>query len=172
MIKIGFTRRYAKQKEPMTFLEIAKQVISKRDETEFIYIGDGEFQEQMQEWIINNNLTDKIHMLGFRNDSAEIVGVFDVYLSTALYEGLPYSMIEAMRAGVPIIATDCIGNNELVFEGINGHMFPVGDIGRGVKCLTFQIENEVIKKENVRDTFCKTFSLNCMLDGIMRLYAG
>lgn len=168
---VGFTGRCAKQKDPMTFLEIAKQVISRRDDTEFIYIGDGELQEQMQDWIINNNLTDKIHMLGFRNDSAEIVGVFDVYLSTALYEGLPYSMIEAMRAGVPIIATDCIGNNELVFEGINGHLFPVGDIESGVKCLLFQIENEVIIAENVRDTFSKTFSLNCMLDGAKRLYA-
>ena len=168
---VGFTGRCAKQKDPMTFLEIAKQVISRRDDTEFIYIGDGELQEQMQDWIINNNLTDKIHMLGFRNDSAEIVGVFDVYLSTALYEGLPYSMIEAMRAGVPIIATDCIGNNELVFEGINGHLFPIGDIESGVKCLLFQIENEVIIAENVRDTFSKTFSLNCMLDGAKRLYA-
>ena len=167
---VGFTGRCAKQKDPMTFLEIAKQVITKRDDTEFIYIGDGELQEQMQEWIINNNLTDKIHMLGFRNDSAEIVGAFDVYLSTALYEGLPYSMIEAMRAGVPIIATDCIGNNELVLEGINGHLFPLGDENRGFVLILKQIDYKEITVNMVINTFKSEFSLKRMIEKISNIY--
>ena len=154
----------------MTFLEIAKQVISRREDTEFIYIGDGELQEQMQDWIINNNLTDKIHMLGFRNDSAEIVGAFDVYLSTALYEGLPYSMIEAMRAGVPIIATDCIGNNELVFENVNGMMFPKGNAEAATGLIQRQIGEQVISSEEVKETFIQEFSLNNMISKLIEIY--
>ena len=167
---VGFTGRCAKQKDPMTFLEIARQVISRRDDTEFIYIGDGELQEQMQDWIINNNLTDKIHMLGFRNDSAEIVGAFDVYLSTALYEGLPYSMIEAMRAGVPIIATDCVGNNELVIEGNNGRLFQIGDNDKAEKLILNQIENKEIGVEAVIETFKRNYSIDNMMSILTKIY--
>ena len=167
---VGFTGRCAKQKDPMTFLEIAKQVISRRDDTEFIYIGDGELQEQMQDWIINNNLTGKIHMLGFRNDSAEIVGAFDVYLSTALYEGLPYSMIEAMRAGVPIIATDCVGNNELVIEENNGRLFQIGDNDKAEKLILNQIENKEIGVEAVIETFKRNYSIDNMISILTKIY--
>lgn len=167
---VGFTGRCAKQKDPMTFLEIAKQVIAKREDTEFLYIGEGELQDQMQGWIDQNNLTDKIHMLGFRSDSAEIVGALDIYLSTALYEGLPYSMIEAMRAGVPIIATDCVGNNELVFEGVNGFLFPIGNISRAYLLVINQLMYRSICEKGVREAFFKEFSLTKMIKELERLY--
>ena len=109
-------------------------------------------------------------MLGFRNDSAEIVGAFDVYLSSALYEGLPYSMIEAMRAGVPIIATDCIGNNELVFEGDNGWMYPVKNVAKGAELVVKQIDNEIIQSDKVIATFNLKFSLTRMLENVEREY--
>ena len=169
---VGFTGRCTKQKDPMTFLEIAKQVIAKRNDTEFLYIGDGELQEQMQAWIEGNKLSEKIHMLGFRNDSSEIVGALDIYLSTALYEGLPYSMIEAMRAGVPIIATNCVGNNELVFEGNNGMMFPIGDVETACRLIERQINEQVIATEKVRDTFMKEFSLDTMMSKLVKIFGG
>lgn len=167
---VGFTGRCAKQKDPMTFLKIAKQVIDVRDDVEFLYIGDGDLEDSMREWIEQNKLSEKIHMLGFRNDSAEIVGAFDIYLSTALYEGLPYSMIEAMRAGIPIIATNCIGNNELIFEGINGLLFPIRDIESGRNCIISQIENKLISRENVSSTYASVFSIEKMIDSLQKVY--
>lgn len=94
----------------------------------------------------------------------------DLYLSTALYEGLPYSMIEAMRAGVPIIATDTVGNNELVFEGINGMMFPVKDIDKAVQLIEKQMSEHVIDNRVVRETFKKDFSMEKMLMETERIY--
>ena len=176
---VGFTGRCAKQKDPMTFLKIAKQVISLRDDVEFLYIGDGDLEDSMKEWIEQHQLSEKIHMLGFRNDSAEIVGALDIYLSTVCRcsltylpknEGLPYSMIEAMRAGVPIIATNCIGNNELVFERINGLLFPVRDIESGSKCIISQIENKLISRENAVSTYASVFSVEKMMDSLQRVY--
>ena len=154
---VGFTGRCAKQKDPMTFLKIAKQVISLRDDVEFLYIGDGDLEDSMKEWIEQHQLS-------------EIVGALDIYLSTALYEGLPYSMIEAMRAGVPIIATNCIGNNELVFERINGLLFPVRDIESGSKCIISQIENKLISRENAVSTYASVFSVEKMMDSLQRVY--
>lgn len=167
---VGVTARCAKQKDPFTFLKIAEKVVSARQNIEFVYIGDGELYDKMCQWIQERRLEDKIHMLGFRSDAARIVGALDLYLSTALYEGLPYSMIEAMRAGVPIIATDVVGNNELVIDGENGFLFKGRDINVGGRFVIRQIEEQLIVKENVIKTFVEKFSLNRMIEKTMGVY--
>lgn len=169
-ILIGVTARLAKQKDPMTFLRIAKNVTQREQRAEFIYIGDGELEGEMREWIGKNSLQDKIHLMGFRNDASVLVDMLDIYLSTALYEGLPYSMIEAMRVGVPIIATDVVGNNELVTEGVNGMLFPAQDAEAGVECIMKQINNKVIDRNRVRTTFEQKYSSEVMLNEIERLF--
>ena len=167
---VGVTARCAQQKDPMTFLNIAEKIIAKMQNVEFIYIGDGPMQQEMKQWITEKNLENKIHMLGFRTDAAEIVGVLDIYLSTALYEGLPYSMIEAMRAGIPLIATDVVGNNEIVADGINGILFPAKDIKAGANAVIRQIEAEQIKKKNVVKSFEERYSLKHMLNSTEYIY--
>lgn len=167
---VGVTARCAKQKDPFTFLKIAEKTVHRNSDIEFAYIGDGELQEEMNKWIMEHELEQKIHMLGFRTDAAMIVGAFDLYLSTALYEGLPYSMIEAMRAGVPIIATDTVGNNELVFNGINGKLFAVGDVDRASELILEQYEKNNIMREKVKETFISEFSLDAMMDKVNEVY--
>ena len=167
---VGVTARCARQKDPVTFLTIAEKVVNDRDDVEFIYIGDGELMEQMQKYVIEHVLQEKVHLLGFRSDASRIVGALDVYLSTALYEGLPYSMIEAMRAGVPIIATDTVGNNELVVDGENGRLFPVGDSETGVSLVMEQIEHSAIKSETVRRSYQKDYALSEMIKRISSVY--
>ncbi len=132
-ILIGVTARVVEQKDPVTFMKIAKRIVEQESRAEFIYIGNGEMEQEIKAWIKNEHLEKKIHMLGFRNDASVLVSMFDIYLSSALYEGLPYSVIEAMRARVPIIATDVVGNNELVIDGVNGMLFPVGNVEKGSK---------------------------------------
>lgn len=168
---VGVTARCAPQKDPFTFLKIAEKVVQRNSNIEFIYIGDGEFYEEMDKWIVERGLGRKIHMLGFCSDAAVIVGAFDLYLSTSLYEGLPYSMIEAMRAGVPIIATDTVGNNELVFEGINGRLFSIGDVDRASKLVLEQYEKNNITQENVKETFKREFSIDAMMNKLNEVYA-
>lgn len=167
---VGVTARCAKQKDPMTFLRIAESVIYQTTDVEFIYIGDGPMQQEMENWIKSRKLEERIHMLGFRTDASEIVGALDIYLSTALYEGLPYSMIEAMRAGVPIIATDVVGNNELVFNHLNGRMFPVANVKEAISLIEAQLNSNAIQSKSVKETFAKEFSLNSMMRKIEKIY--
>ena len=167
---VGVTARCEHQKDPYTFLKIAEAVVHLYEEIEFVYIGDGVMQAEMCDWINEHELNSKIHMLGFRVDAAFIVGALDIYLSTALYEGLPYSMIEAMRAGVPIIATDTVGNNELVFEGINGRMFKIRDVSKACELIIEQYKNQYIKTQDVKRTFEKRFSTENMMENLNKIY--
>lgn len=167
---VGVTARCALQKDPFTFLEIAKETVNRNSNIEFVYIGDGDLQEKMLQWIKDHRLESKIHMLGFRTDAALIVGAFDLYLSTALYEGLPYSMIEAMRAGVPIIATDTVGNNELVFDSINGRLFSIEDVAEASRLILEQYEKRNITQEKVKETFIREFSIEAMMSKVNKVY--
>ena len=167
---VGVTARCARQKDPMTFLAVAEKVVKERNDVEFLYIGDGEMMGDMEAFVEDHKLQSKVHLLGFRSDASRIVGILDIYLSTALYEGLPYSMIEAMRAGVPIIATDTVGNKELVVEGENGKMFQIGAVKDAVNLITSQFEHGEITSENVRLTFNNIFLLDNMINGLNAVY--
>ena len=167
---VGVTARCAEQKDPFTFLEIAEMIVRKYEDIEFIYIGDGPLESAMRKWIDECQLNDKIHMLGFRKDASKIVSILDIYLSTALYEGLPYSMIEAMRAGIPIIATNVVGNNELVVHNVNGFMFDVKDVQDAVALIEKQFINKIIKKEQVINAWIESFSLEKMIEKLTKLY--
>lgn len=169
-ILVGVTARCAEQKDPFTFLRIAEGVISKRSGIEFIYIGDGPLEEEMKKWVENKKLGNKIHMLGFRENASMLVNILDIYLSTSLYEGLPYSMIEAMRAGVPIIATDVTGNNELVVNGVNGLLFDIKDIETGVRLIVEQIDKQLIERKNVRQLYHEKYSVETMLNQLTKVY--
>lgn len=168
---IGVTARCAKQKDPMTFLRIAERVVSETANVEFIYIGDGPLQQEMKVWIEDRGLGDRIHLFGFRMDASEMVGALDIYLSTAQYEGLPYSMIEATRAGVPIIATDVVGNNEIVFSSINGMMFSAKDIQNAVLLIHKQLTEKVIKSKQAKEIFFRKFLLSSMIKKTSLIYS-
>lgn len=167
---VGVTARCADQKDPFTFLRIAEQVVKKYRDVEFIYIGDGPLEEKMKNWITERKLSNQIHMLGFRNNASILVSILDIYLSTALYEGLPYSMIEAMRAGVPIIATNVVGNNELVVHNVNGFMFDIKDVQYATTLIEQQIIKKTIRSEQVINAWKELFSLEKMMEKLTRLY--
>ncbi len=169
---VGVTARCARQKDPMTFLKIAEQVVKERPDVEFLYNGDGEMMEEMKRFVEEHGLQDAVHLSGFQSDAGRMVGALDVYLSTALYEGLPYSMMEAMRAGVPVVATDAVGNHELVVDGVNGKLFPIGDVKKGAEILLEQLEKGFIQPERVREAFRGDYSLAVMMDGLKAVYGG
>ena len=120
-----------------------------------------------------NGETDHVHLLGYRDDAERIVTAFDVYLLTSLYEGLPYSLVESLRAGVPIVATNVTGSNEVVRPGVNGYLFEVGDVEDGAR----QVERIISERSRggfspdaVRGTYLDRFTSACMLDSVQQSY--
>ena len=122
VVVIGNNARMSEQKNPMFFMEIAQKMIRQNANWHFVWAGDGQLMPLFQSFIKQNGLEKNIHLLGERPDSETIVIAYDIVLTTSQYEGLPYAPIEAMRAGVPILATNVVGNSELVIEGKNGYL--------------------------------------------------
>jgi len=89
-------------------------------------IGDGPERDRLIWYRDQWKLSDCVHFLGHRNDAAELIPGFDVLLSTSAYEGQSNTILEAMAAGIPVIATDIPGNRDLVADGETGLLVPDG----------------------------------------------
>jgi len=73
-------------------------------------------------------LTDRVVFLGFRDDVPKILRAMDIFVLPSYREGLPVSVMEAMAAGLPVIASDIRGCREEVIDGVTGILVPPGDV--------------------------------------------
>lgn len=172
-IVVGVIARLNKQKDPDTFIDIAKFVLSKYDKVKFIYVGDGELYNHINDRINKLNLNKNIILTGFRKDTEDILDIFDIFLTTALYEGMPYALIEASRAKLPIIATNITGNNEIVKNNENGYLFNRYDIeDESLKIINIiKDKNKLLEMSNKSYEFFENdFTINIMIDKYEKLY--
>lgn len=167
---IGVTARLVEQKDSMTFARIAEKVIRRNPSVHFAYIGDGPYHEQVVKFCREQGIEGNFHLLGYRADAELVVSAFDVYLLTSLYEGFPYSPVEALRAGVPVVATRTTGNTEIVIPHENGLMFPVRDAEAGAKAIE-EVLSTTYDSDMVRKTFLEKFTVSTMLTRIQEEYS-
>lgn len=89
-----------------------------------LIVGDGPCRQELERQIIEEGLQQNVRMLGQRNDIPDLLNLCDCFVLSSRSEGLSCSIIEAMAAGLPVIATDVGGNSELVVHGENGYIVP------------------------------------------------
>jgi len=163
--------RFNPQKNITAMLEIAQKLSDDKD-IMFIIIGDGEEKSKVEK-IISECKIDNVKLLGYQKNINEYLLASDIFLSTSLWEGLPYSLIEATRAGIPIVASDVTGNNEVVFNKHNGYLFQVDDIDSAAKLLKkLRCSNSTLKAygQNSKRVFKEHFILQNMLNKLEEVY--
>ena len=107
------------QKDPVRFAQIAKSVLAQRDDVEFIWVGDGE--ESGKQVLIDAG----VKVLGWKTPDEVKVLLQNsrYYLSTALWEGMPVSPIEAMLSGCVAVLSNCAGNVDIIESNKTGFIF-------------------------------------------------
>jgi glycosyltransferase involved in cell wall biosynthesis len=105
-----------------------------RDDVHLLVIGDGPHRDRLRKFRDQVRIRDKVHFLGECGDVSRLVPHFDVLWSTGAYEGQANSILEAMAAGVPVVATDIPGTRELVEHETTGYLVPVGDRAEVTRC--------------------------------------
>jgi len=109
-IIIGTIGRISPQKNPELFNQIALSF----PDIKFVWIGEGELNTKLTS--LNINITGWLN----KRQVLNITNTFSIYIQTSLWEGLPFTILEAMSLGKPIVATDVIGNKDAVKNGVNG----------------------------------------------------
>ncbi|MEE8451109.1 MAG: glycosyltransferase [Thermoguttaceae bacterium] len=97
-----------------------------RDDVHLLIVGDGPHRNRLRKFRDQVDIRDKVHFLGHRNDVARIMPHFDLLLSTSAYGGQSGAVMEAMAAGVPVVATDTRGTRDLVQHDRTGYLVPIG----------------------------------------------
>ena len=112
--------RFSDQKDQSTLLHAAAQ-LSDLD-FRLVLVGDGPNMERDQALAAELDLDDKVEFLGSRDDVNEIYTGMHVFVLCTNYEGLPLSIMEAMRAGLPVVATNVSGVAEEIDDGETGFL--------------------------------------------------
>jgi glycosyltransferase involved in cell wall biosynthesis len=149
---IGNIAGLTNQKDIFTFIDVAKK-IKEQDTTKqnikFIIIGDGPLKKDLIDYAKTNNLTDEIYFIGFRNNVADLLPEFDIFLNTSITEGLPLTIYEAFACKVPVVATKAGGIQEIVINGETGFLANIKDASMlsdyVLKILSDSFVNEYIK---------------------------
>lgn len=124
-IKIRMIGRLTSQKNHELFLEIAGKLIPKYSNLEFAILGAGIHDDLFPEihaYLNNNNLTDKVSIERWGNSatSERFLAETDIYIMTSVFEGLPFSLLEAMSLGIPCVVTKVDGNTDVINNNENG----------------------------------------------------
>lgn len=116
------------QKAPEDFVAVAKQVCEVVPEARFVLIGDGDLRPRIESLIKQSGLHNRLHLAGWRRDVSTVMKVFDAFLLTSHWEGLPRVLLEARTIGLPVVATRVGGVEEVIVQGRHGWLSDAGHI--------------------------------------------
>lgn len=169
-LKIVTLSRFDYQKNMDSMYKIAKHWIGS-DKVRFIWVGDGEDRARLETMANKENVP--ISFVGFSKEPMKYLKDSDLYLSTSRFEGLPYALIEAASVGLPIIASDVTGNNEVVTNGYNGYLFEKEDDAVNLvnRIINKEIDYSLLSKNSIK-FFRDNFTESKMLNSIVKLYEG
>ncbi len=122
---IGAVGRLWPQKRVKELIWAADQLKCVRDDVHLLIVGDGPLRSSLERYRRLNEVEDRVHFLGARNDVPRLMPHFDVVWLASGYEGQSNAIMEAMAAGVPVVATDIPSNRELVIPGETGYLTPL-----------------------------------------------
>ncbi len=129
MVFIGIIAELTKNKGFTYLIEALNQIKSKMQNSKFrvVIIGEGEDRLTLENMIAHYGLAKIIFLPGFLPDASRYLSAFDLAVLPSIKEGLPYAILEAMAAGVPVVATRVGGIPDLVIHGKTGLLVPPKD---------------------------------------------
>jgi len=134
---VGCIARLAPVKDHATLLRAVQLVAAKWPRLHLLLVGDGESRRELESLATQLGIGDRVHFAGFRANEPNLHHLFDVSALTSLSEGFPNSLVEAMAAGRPVIAT-AVGGNVDAVRPETGFLVPVGapaDVASAVERL-------------------------------------
>jgi glycosyltransferase involved in cell wall biosynthesis len=148
-IKIVTVGRFVRQKDYDTALKSFSNLVERNRDRKFKYfiVGYGPLEDEVREMAERLNLADNIRIFINPPDIQDILKSSDIFLSTSLFEGVSNSIMEALVAGLPVVATDVGDNSFLVKNGHNGYLVPCRDVDSIVEKLEHLSVSQEVRNE-------------------------
>lgn len=126
-LTLGTVAIFSEQKGFVYLLDSAAKVVNVLPKARFILVGDGPLRQELENKVRSMRLDSRVLFTGLRTDVQELLLTFDVFLMSSLWEGMALTLLEAMAAGKPVIATDVGDSSMIVKNGITGYLVPPKD---------------------------------------------
>lgn len=124
---IGVVARLQPEKGVASFLEAAARISRISPEARFLVVGDGPLREELLAFAKRDGVRERVRFLGYRADARALIGLLDVLVVPSLTEGSPLIVLEAMAAGVPVVASAVGGIPDQVRHGEEALLVPPND---------------------------------------------
>ena len=171
---IGIIARLVPIKDHSTFLEAASILHRSRSDVRFLVIGDGELRARLEQQAHALGLDACVHFLGWQHELGPIYADLDLVVLSSLNEGTPVSVIEAMAAALPVVATSVGGVPDLVADGKTGLLVPPKD-ARTLSAAMETLLNDADRRREMghlgREAVYPMYSDTALIDRMDRLYS-
>ncbi len=161
-----FVARMQYEKDHDTVLRALAQVPRAR----LLLVGDGERRPALQELARSLGIAERVHFLGRRPDVDRLLKLACLYVHSSHYEGFGIAAVEAMAAGLPVVASDVPGLSEVV--GSAGLLFPQGDAGALARHINAVLASDELRQKLARASLqrAQEFSIERSVDSYLDIY--
>lgn len=169
-VKIIMVARFDEPKQQERLVACFAKISS--DSAELILVGDGPNLCKVQEIVKDLGLVDRVVFTGDRDDVDRLLADAHIFVLLSDYEGLPISIIEAMRAGLPVIASNVGGIPEEVMDGVSGFLVTT-DRSEIVDKLNVTIASPALRSQMGtvgREIYMNKLYINLMIEKTIRVY--
>jgi glycosyltransferase involved in cell wall biosynthesis len=169
-VRVGMVARFDQQKDHATLLRALARLRHKDWRLHLIGGGDRSAAVRMASTL---GLLDRIEFVGESSIVPDLLAGLDVFCLISRWEGFPRSILEAMRASLPVIASDVAGVQESVEQGVTGYVVPVGDDRRLAQRLGELIDSPGLRMamgKRARSRFESSFTIEHMLRPTLGVY--
>ncbi len=175
-IRIITVGRFVKQKDYATALKAFNNLLLKNGRIKLAYyiVGYGPLEKKIRKLVRRLEIDDKVKIFLNPPDIHGILNSCDIFLSTSLFEGVSNSIMEAMAAGLPVVATNVGDNSYLVKDGFNGYLVPCRDIDKIVEKMELLSHSQTTRKDFGRNSLTlikREFSNEKMLENYLKLFS-
>jgi glycosyltransferase involved in cell wall biosynthesis len=172
---VGYVGRLAVQKGIVYLLQAAQQVLASNENVLFVLVGEGDLDRSTRQRAESLGIEGQVLLTGYRTDIPQVLAALDVFVLPSLYEGMPYTLMEAMAAGRAVVATDVVGNRDLVRHGETGMLVPARD-SRALANTIMQLLSAADERERLGQVAFaaarRRGAPDQMAQQVMDLYAG
>lgn len=169
IVRCVMVARFSPPKDQPALIMAVREV----QRVELWLVGDGELLEESRVLASSLGVDNRVRFLGSRNDVPEILADCDIFALASRWEGLPYTILEGMRAGLPVVASNVGGVSEAVAEGETGYLVPWED-GNGLpeklQYLADHPEERRSLGEAGRQRCLTKFAMSAMIEATFATY--
>jgi glycosyltransferase involved in cell wall biosynthesis len=134
---------YNVQKSQEHLIQACSTLQKHYNNIKLLLIGWGEREKFLRNQMQSLGLASHVVFTGKKqkNEVFELLAITDIYVSSSLWEGLPIAVLEAMAMGIPVIATNVVGNSEAVVDNVNGYLVPAKNPSALAEAIAGLIQN-------------------------------